>query len=376
MPTPVRSATAPRLTSRQKWKLAAGLVLLYYPILTYINFPEWDHNWAGVLRTLPVQGVGIVITLGFYFLWLNIVEWIQARLFGRFGDDFLLEMKLPAQLASLGISLVLAAVFILAYGVVLAAVQRLLPQFLAPPPAAIHLTAEHRALFLRANQGFFLMLMLTAFYLIANSQALLRMRAFHQRTEQLENENLHAQLAALKNQVNPHFLFNSLSILSSLVHVDAALSERFIEQLARAYRYTLEQKDNDLVLLSTELDFIKSYTFLLKIRFEDKLDVVLDIPAEARHRFRVAPLTLQLLVENAVKHNQMSAAHPLLVSIEVVADELVVRNTLQRRPLPLAAASTGVGLQNILNRYRLLTPLPIHIGEVAGTFEVRIPLLP
>ncbi|MGI4763133.1 MAG: sensor histidine kinase [Janthinobacterium lividum] len=370
------AATAFHLTVRQKWKLAAGLVLLYYPILFYIDFPEWEHSWAGVVRTLPIQLVGIVVTLGFYFLWLNMVEWIQGRLPGRFGDDFLLEMKLSAQLITLGISLVLAAVFIAAYGVLQGYVRELLLQFITPPPEALNLSSEHRALFLRANKGFFLMLMLTAFYLIANSQALLRVRAFHQRAEQLENATLQAQLAALKNQVNPHFLFNSLSILSSLVHVDAALSERFVEQLARAYRYTLEQKDNDLVLLSTELDFIKSYTFLLKIRFEDKFDVVLDIPDAMRHRYRVAPLTLQLLVENAVKHNQMSVAHPLIVSIAVVADELVVRNTLQRRPRPLAAASTGVGLQNILNRYHLLTPLPIHIGEVAGTFEVRIPLLP
>ena len=376
MPTPARLVAAPRLTSRQKWKLAVGLVLLYYPILIYIDFPEWDHNWAGVLRNLPVQLLGSIITLSFYFLWLHIVEWIQARLFRRFGDDFLLEMKLPAQLATLGVSLVLAGIFILAYGVVLAAVQRVLPHFLAPSPEAMHLSVEHRALFLRANKGFFLMLMLTAFYLVANSQALLRVRAFHRRTEQLENENLQAQLAALKNQVNPHFLFNSLSILSSLVHVDATLSEQFIEQLARAYRYTLEQQDHDLVALSTELDFIKSYTFLLKIRFEDKLDVVLDIPTEARRQYRIAPLTLQMLVENAVKHNQMSTQHPLLVSIAVEADELVVRNTLQRRPQPLAAASTGVGLQNIRNRYHLLTPREVQVGEVAGTYEVRIPLLP
>ena len=375
MPILARPA-AVRLTIRQKWKLSLSLVLLYYPILVYVNFPEWDHSWAGVLRTLPLTGIGVTVTLLFYFLWLNTVEWIQRRLFGRFGDDFLLEMKLPAQLATLGISLGLGAVFIAAHSGVMEGMRQLLPPNLARPPQLGFITSEHHALFLQANRGFFLMLILTAFYLIANSQALLRVRAFHQRTEQLENENLQAQLAALKNQVNPHFLFNSLSILSSLVHVDAALSERFVEQLARAYRYTLEQKDNDLVLLGTELDFIKSYTFLLKIRFEDKFDVVLTIPEAARHRFRVAPLTLQLLVENAVKHNQMSAAYPLIVSIEVEAGELVVRNTLQRRPLPLAAASTGVGLQNILNRYRLLTPLPIHIGEAAGTFEVRIPLLP
>ncbi len=372
--TPLPPAT-PRLTLRQKWKLALSLVMLYYPILAYINFPEWDHSWVGVQRALPMLLVGSTITLLFYFVWLNLVEWIQRQLFGRFGEDFLLEMKLPVQLITLLISLALAAVFIVARYAVIDAVRGLVPTFGDPPPELLHITSEHHALFLRSNQGFFLMLLLTAFYLIANHQALLRVRASHQRTEQLENENLHAQLAALKNQVNPHFLFNSLSILSSLVHIDAALSEQFIEQLARAYRYTLEQKDNDLVLLSTELDFIKSYTFLLKIRFEDKFDVVLDIPQAVR-RYRVAPLTLQLLVENAVKHNQMSAAYPLTVFIGAEENELVVRNPLQRRPLPLAAVSTGIGLQNIFNRYRLLTPRPVGVAEAGGTFEVRIPLLP
>ena len=366
----------PRLSLAQKWKLSLGLVLLYYPILVYVNFPEWDHSWAGVLRMLPLTGVGVVSTLLLYFLWLNVVEWIQHRLFRHLGDDFLLEMRLPAQLATLGVSLALALAFLVAQGAVMEGSRRLLPAYYTCPLPDLYLSSEHQALFLRANQGFFLMLMLTAFYLIATSQALLRARAFHERTKQLENSTLQAQLAALKNQVNPHFLFNSLSILSSLVHVDAGLSEQFIGQLARAYRYTLEQQDNDLVLLSTELDFIKSYTFLLKIRFEDKFNVVLDIPEAARRRFQVAPLTLQLLVENAVKHNQMSARCPLTVSIGVVENELVVRNTLQRRPRPLAAASTGVGLQNILHRYRLLTPLPLHIAEAAGTFEVRIPLLP
>jgi two-component system LytT family sensor kinase len=230
-------------------------------------------------------------------------------------------------------------------------------------------------LFHRANNGFFLMLMLSTFYLLATSQALLRVRAFHQRTQQLETENLQAQLSALKNQVNPHFLFNSLSILSSLVHLDADLSEQFIDRLAQAYRYTLEQKDHDLVPLATELDFIKAYTFLLKIRFEEKFDVLLDVAEAAQRHYRIAPLTLQLLVENAVKHNQMSAEHPLCVHIGLEADELVVRNSLQRRPAPVAN-STSVGLQNILNRYRLLTARPVQVAEAAGEFVVRVPLLP
>ncbi|OUJ74093.1 sensor histidine kinase [Hymenobacter crusticola] len=369
MPLPTETY---HLSSRQKWKLALSLIVIYYPILTYVNFPEWDRSWTGVQRGLPLFFIGSVVMVLFYFVWLSLVEWIQHRLFGWFGEDFLLELRLPAQLITLLTSTALAAAFLMAYGSVMYLLTRFLPHAEHRSPR-IALSPEHISLFRRANEGFFLMLMLSAFYLIANSRALLRVRAFHRRTEQLENENLQAQFAALKNQVNPHFLFNSLSILSSLVYVDAELSEKFIDQLSRSYRYTLEQKDNDLVPLSTELDFIKSYTFLLKIRFEEKFDVVLDIPEADRQHYRVAPLTLQLLVENAVKHNQMSVENPLHVCIGLEEQELVVRNSLQRRPT--VTASTGLGLQNILNRYRLLTPRPVRVEETDDTFVVRIPLL-
>jgi hypothetical protein len=364
--------TSYHLSARQKWKLALSLVIIYFPIHTYVNFPEWHHNWAELLRALPVLLVQGVVMLGFYFIWLNLVEWIQQRLFGRFGEDFLLELKLPAQLATLLVSMVLAAGFILVYTTLIRFFFHLLPGLRAGRPPG--LTPAHVALHHRANDGFFLMLMLSAFYLVANSRALLRVRAFHARAEQLENENLQAQFAALKSQVNPHFLFNSLSILSSLVHVDADLSEQFIEQLSRAYRYTLEQREHDLVPLGTELDFIKAYTFLLKIRFEDKFEVRVAVPEAARQNYQVAPLTLQLLVENAVKHNTMSQQEPLLVDIELDGDALVVRNTLQRRPATYA--STGVGLDNIHKRYRLLTDRLVAVGVSNRDFVVRIPLLP
>lgn len=369
---PQATATAYRLSARQKWKLALSLVVIYFPIQTYLNFPEWHRGWAELLHSAPVLLMQVVVMLGFYFIWLNLVEWIQQRLFGWFGEDFLLELKLPAQLATLLVSMVLAAGLIVVYGTLMRTFFHLLPQLRSGRPPG--LTPEHLALHRRANDGFFLMLMLSAFYLVANSRALLRVRAFHARTEQLETENLQARFAALKSQVNPHFLFNSLSILSSLVHVDADLSEQFIEHLSRAYRYTLEQREHDLVPLGTELDFIRAYTFLLKIRFEDKFEVRVEVPEAARQRHLIAPLTLQLLVENAVKHNTMSREQPLVVSLELDGDALLVRNTLQRRPA--SYPGTGVGLDNIHNRYRLLTDRLVSVGTTNREFLVRIPLLP
>jgi two-component system, LytTR family, sensor kinase len=367
---PSAPVASTRLSVRQKWKLTLSLVVIYLPIHFYINYSGLSSQ--PLQRTVPLLLVQTLVLLLFYFVWLNLVEWIQQRLFGWFGEDFLLELKLPAQLATLLISAVLAAGFILAYVGLMRLIMSVLPGLRVPPPR--HLTPAHIALHHRANDGFFLMLMLSAFYLVANSRALLRVRAFHLRTEQLETENLQARFAALKSQVNPHFLFNSLSILSSLVHVDADLSEQFIEHLSRAYRYTLEQREHDLVPLATELDFIRAYTFLLKIRFEDKFAVQVEVPEAARHRYLVAPLTLQLLVENAVKHNTMSQQEPLLVRIEQDGDALLVRNTLQRRPA--SYPGTGVGLDNIHSRYRLLTARLVAVAVTNREFIVRIPLLP
>ena len=194
------------------------------------------------------------------------------------------------------------------------------------------------------------------------------------KTEELEKQQLVNEISLLKTQVNPHFLFNSLSILSSLVRVDPDLSEQFIEQLSRSYRYILEQKDQSLVTLRTELGFIDSYAFLLKIRFENKFNLVVQLPDDILDRYKIAPLTLQLLVENAVKHNRMSVNEPLIVNITYEDNQmLVVKNRLQPRSTP--TISTGMGLQNIINRYALLTDRPVWAGETEDQFVIRIPLL-
>lgn len=201
-----------------------------------------------------------------------------------------------------------------------------------------------------------------------------RNRRLQVHSDELERQQLLNEIALLRTQVNPHFLFNSLSILSSLVRLDVDLSEQFIEQLSRSYRYILEQKEQSLVTLRTELEFIQAYSFLLKIRFENKFDLQFSLPEATLDTHKIAPLTLQLLVENAVKHNRMSAKEPLVVSVVIEDNQtLVVKNRLQLRTT--AAMSTGVGLKNITDRYALLTDRPVWAGEEAGEFVVRVPLL-
>lgn len=365
------SPAAYRLSGRQKWRLAVNLFVISYPILCYVFSSDWDGNVGRWLGWLLVHASTM---LPFYFVWLYLAEWLQHRLAAWFGEDFLLEMRPVAQFVLFGLSMGLAVGFLAGWTRVLGVVQTAVLT-LQGRPTVVASSAEYQGLFGRANNGFFLLLMLLVFYLLANRQALLRVQASQQRAEQLENETLQAQLGALKNQVNPHFLFNSLSILSSLVHQNAALAEQFIEHLARAYRYTLEQRNHDLVPLATEVAFIETYAFLLRLRFADKFVLHLDIPAAAAQSYQLAPLTLQLLVENAVKHNQMSASQPLCVTIRLEGDELLVCNRLHRRPATYAAASTGVGLANIVNRYRLLTARPVVVLDTGEEFLIRIPLL-
>ena len=240
---------------------------------------------------------------------------------------------------------------------------------------------EHQKELNRKDRTAVLLLAAVLGILIVALSVWVRMLYFKRRSQELQlqsdamsRQQLINEIALLKTQVNPHFLFNSLSILSSLVHVNPALSEKFIDQLSRSYRYILEQKEQSLVSLRTELTFIKSYSFLLKIRFENKFDLQLKLPEEVLDQFKIAPLTLQLLVENAVKHNRMSLKEPLIVSVSIEDEQnLIISNRLQ--PRSTAVASTGLGLQNIIDRYALLTDRPVWAAEMDESFVVKIPLL-
>jgi PAS domain S-box-containing protein len=192
-------------------------------------------------------------------------------------------------------------------------------------------------------------------------------------SRQLQRENLRSQYETLKNQVNPHFLFNSLNVLTSLIKLDPDLAEKFTEQMAKVYRYVLEHREEDLVSLRTEYDFINSYVVLLEIRFKDKVKVNVKIPEEKMDS-KVPPLALQLLVENAVKHNTFSKKQPLVIDLTIDnEDYLNVTNNLHKREIQIV--STGVGLVNIAERFSHLTEKSTFFGPVGDKFVARIPLL-
>jgi len=189
----------------------------------------------------------------------------------------------------------------------------------------------------------------------------------------LQKENLQSQFDVLKQQVNPHFLFNSLNVLTSLIRLEPELAEKFTEHLAKVYRYVLENKDNELVNLSTEISFLDAYIFLINIRFMDKVVVNIRIPDDKKNH-RIIPLAMQLLIENAIKHNSMSKKSPLIINIFIDDNNLLnVVNNLQEREAHMT--STGVGLKNIQNRYKLLNNSVPVFEKTATHFRALIPLI-
>ncbi|GAB3692174.1 hypothetical protein GCM10027592_10830 [Spirosoma flavus] len=191
--------------------------------------------------------------------------------------------------------------------------------------------------------------------------------------ERLKQENLQSQLNSLKSQINPHFLFNSLSTLSSLVSEDAQRAELFIDELASVYRYVLQTNNQALTTLATELQFIEAYFHLLQTRFGR--GVSLDIDIDERYvEFLLPPLTLQLLVENAVKHNTVLPSRPLQIRIYTdSANQLTILNTLHKKQQSIP--SNGTGLANIQAKYHLLNRSSVIIEQTHDYFQVVLPLI-
>jgi sensor histidine kinase YesM len=190
--------------------------------------------------------------------------------------------------------------------------------------------------------------------------------------EKLKKENLQSQLESLKRQVSPHFLFNSLNTLSSLMRKDVDRAELFLDELSKVYRYLLRNNEDMLIDLETELEFIGSYFHLLRTRFGEAVQLVVNVD-EAGKCSMLPPLTLQLLIENAVKHNIIEKSMPLIIEIKTAGKTLTVKNNLQRKTLKLP--SNNVGLSNIAAKYKLLDAHEIEIMETEKEFAVRIPLL-
>jgi sensor histidine kinase YesM len=189
--------------------------------------------------------------------------------------------------------------------------------------------------------------------------------------EKHERESMAAKYESLRNQVNPHFLFNSFNALSNLVYEDPDKAVKFIKQLSNVYRYVLDTREKEIVSLAEELKFLESYVYLQKIRFGDKLRVNMSVSAKNES---IAPLALQMLFENAIKHNVISDENPLDVRVFDENGFVIVENNLQRK-MSLGEPSAGVGLDNICKRYEFLSDTKVQVIEQHDKFIVKLPLL-
>jgi len=191
--------------------------------------------------------------------------------------------------------------------------------------------------------------------------------------DQLDHERSLAEMAALRNELDPHFIFNSLNSLSHLIINDPATAHAFNSKLAKVYRYFLLNKDRDLISLHDELDFIDDYFFLLQIRHDNKLQLEKEINTGENSKIMILPCALQVLVENAIKHNEFSDSNPLLIKISVSDKGIKVCNNT--KPKPFFINSTHIGLRNLSSRYKLVCSRDIGIENLPGQFIVRLPLI-
>ncbi len=191
------------------------------------------------------------------------------------------------------------------------------------------------------------------------------------REQKLREENLIFQNETLKNQVNPHFLFNSLNTISSLVQSQPDAAEKFINKLSSFYRYILENGQKDKVPLQSEIDFLKEYFTMYEVRGEKK--IFLNIESVGTGIYEILPVSLQILIENAIKHNIATRENPLTISVYIEDQHIVVKNNLQK--MPSLAASTGIGLKNLAERIQLITGKAMIVEETGSSFIVKIPLI-
>lgn len=190
--------------------------------------------------------------------------------------------------------------------------------------------------------------------------------------DQLDKERLQAEIMALKGELDPHFLFNSLTILTHLISTDAAKAKEFTQKLALVYKYLLVNKDHDLISLQEELQFINDYFFLLRIRYENKVNLQLHIKKEGEN-IMVLPCSLQLLIENAIKHNYFTEADPLTIVITENSEYLKVENNIRNHTDTVQ--STKVGLGNLNAQYKLLCNRNIQVSTTENKFIVKLPLI-
>lgn len=333
----------------KRWLLfsvAAGfaLPLFFYP-QGYISVEGWKKIWDDIVYSFLIS-MSVSSSVGLVEANLNqIVHWIEAPV-----KRFLLEVVAVSIFAFTGIFIV-SFLFFWARGMF----------NLSDIPWIRILESTKVPMYIAYG--------ITAFFI---SRAFLReWRNAAVNVEKLRTEKYRGQVRLLRDQLNPHFLFNSFNVLIDVIYQDQDEAADYVRELSKFYRHILEVQSEDLVALDQELSFTRRYVALQQRRFGSALKVIEKLTPHPQEE--IPPLVLQLLVENAIKHNTASEQEPLEISIYHEADFLVVENSLQRKQM--VESGTGIGLENIVKRYQILTDKQVIISEKQGLFKVKLPLI-
>ncbi|MCR5886347.1 histidine kinase [Hymenobacter sp. J193] len=332
----------------RKMALAALAAVAVFHLAVFIEFGTlWVGALAGYKELLLV------------FAFLLPTFWAHARIARLFGADRLTKPPAPVKALLEGLCVVLVSVVF--WLVFFSFPQQYLVPATEVTPKALRLSLAVSAV-----------LSLFFYYFVEREHSRQKLQQEVYRVAQLQKETFQAQLEALKSQVDPHFLFNSLNVLGSLIHLDPDRAVQFLGQLSEVYRALLDAGAQTLVPLHREMTLVRAYAHLMETRFGAALRVEWDI-AQAWEQALVPPTAVQMLLENAIKHNGSTTRKPLIIKVHAADGLLVVENN--RQPRTDAVASTHLGLLNIQRRYHHLTDRPVEIVPTAESFVVRLPLL-
>jgi sensor histidine kinase YesM len=347
-PLPWRNASPQPGPMIRKIALAALAATAVFHVAVFIEF---GTLWVGALASYT--------ELLLVFAFLLPTFWAHAHIARLFGADRLTTLPASAKALLEGLCVVLVS---LAFWLLFFT----LPQYYLVP------TAEITPKVLRLSLAVSAVLSLFFYYFVEREHSRQKLQQEGYRVAQLQKETFQAQLEALKNQVDPHFLFNSLNVLGSLIHLDADRAVQFLGQLSEVYRALLDSGAQPLVPLRSEMALVRAYAHLMETRFGAALRVEWNI-APAWEQALVPPTAVQMLLENAIKHNGSTTRKPLRIKVFADNDMLVVENN--RQPRTDTVTSTHTGLQNIQRRYQHLTDRRVEIFPTAESFVVRLPLL-
>lgn len=326
------------------WSFNPSIVILVGILLSGIWLTAYGFGSAA--ETLVGMGHGITMTAGIWFGCMVIVN----ILWNKYPWEF-------HPYKHLVLEVVLITIYTLAFGFLVYRIE-----------LKIGIVDRSMDMFMEAFTTLLITYLITAIHELV---FFYRQWKFHfSKSVRLEKDNIQAKYETLKTQINPHFLFNSLNSLTTLVD-DNERAVEYIGNLSEFFRYMLSSRDKELVLVREEIGILEKYISLQKSRFTDNLNVELQVPENFYH-YAIPPLVLQMLVENSLKHNIISKAKPLTVKIRASGDAISVENNYQKKP---GVSSTGQGLSNITGRYKLFTTREIEVTETSSIFKVTVPLL-